>query len=96
MVIALRISNQSLLEDASLEEAWGFGQVLALVIFGSTLVECAKSLEGMTISTLVGSPRAIVLIMAGYYSWSKDERSGKASIADKPDRIELNRRTTLP
>ena len=46
-VVALRVSNQSLLNDASLEEAWGFGQVLALVMFGSTVVECAKSLEGM-------------------------------------------------
>ena len=47
MVIALRVSNQSLLDDAALEEEWGFGQVLALIMFGSTLVECAKRLEGM-------------------------------------------------
>lgn len=50
MVIALRVSNQSLLNDASLEEEWGFGQVLALVMFGSTLIECAKSWEGMILS----------------------------------------------
>ena len=47
MMIALRVSNSNLLNDAPSEKSWGFGQVLALVMLGTTLVECAKSLEGM-------------------------------------------------
>lgn len=53
MVISLRISNHSLLKDASLEQEWGFGQVLALVMLGSTLMECARSLEGMPVDYLL-------------------------------------------
>ena len=44
-LVALRVSNQRLL-DSSLEDQWGFAQVLALVMLGSTLLECARSLEG--------------------------------------------------
>ncbi len=47
MAIALRISNQSLLDNPSIEEQWGFAQVLAVVMLGATLVQCAESLEGM-------------------------------------------------
>ena len=45
-VIALRVSNQHLLDNAKLEEQWGFGQILALVMLGTTLLECAKGVEG--------------------------------------------------
>ena len=45
ILAALRVSNEPLLES-SLENQWGFGQVLALVMLGSTLLECARSLEG--------------------------------------------------
>ena len=44
-LVALRVSNQPLL-DSSLEDQWGFAQVLALVMLGSTLLECARSLDG--------------------------------------------------
>ena len=44
-LVALRVSNQPLL-DSSLEDQWGFAQVLALVMLGSTLLECTRSLEG--------------------------------------------------
>lgn len=43
-LVALRVSNQPLL-DNSLEDQWGFAQILALVMLGSTLLECARSLE---------------------------------------------------
>ena len=46
IAISLRISNQSLLNDPSLEEQWGFGQVLAVVMLGATIIQCAKCLEG--------------------------------------------------
>ena len=45
--IALRISNQSLLDNPSLEEQWGFGQILAVVMLGATVVQCGTCLEGM-------------------------------------------------
>ena len=48
-VIALRISNQELLNNAALEEQWGFGQILALIMLGATLLECAKALEGRSL-----------------------------------------------
>ena len=48
MAISLRISNQSLLDDPSLEEQWGFGQILAVVMLGATVVQCGTCLEGIT------------------------------------------------
>ena len=45
--ISLRISNQDLLDDPSLEEQWGFGQILAVVMLGATVVQCGTCLEGM-------------------------------------------------
>jgi hypothetical protein len=44
-VVALRVSNQSHLQGDS-ENAWGFGQIVAMVLFGATLVECWKGYEG--------------------------------------------------
>ena len=44
-LVALRVSNQPLL-DSSLEDQWGFAQILALVMLGSTLLECTRSLDG--------------------------------------------------
>lgn len=46
MVTSVHIANQGLLDNASLEQQWGFGQILPLIMAGSTVVECAKSLEG--------------------------------------------------
>lgn len=46
-VYTLRISNQSLLDDHSIEDQWGFGQILAVVMLGATVVQCGTCLEGM-------------------------------------------------
>lgn len=46
-VIALRASNESLLAGDS-ENAWGFGQIVALVLSAASLVECAKAISGMS------------------------------------------------
>jgi len=43
MVTSLRVSNQGLLDNV---RQWVFGQILAPIVAGSTVVECAKSLEG--------------------------------------------------
>ena len=48
--ISLRISNQSLLDNPSIEEQWGFGQILAVVMLGATVVQCGACLEGTYIS----------------------------------------------
>ena len=48
MAIWLRISNQTLLDDSSLEEQWGFGQILAVVMLGAIVVQCGTCLEGIT------------------------------------------------
>ena len=50
MAISLRISNQSLLDNPSLEQKWGFGQLLAVVMLGATVVQCGTCLEGRYIS----------------------------------------------
>ena len=47
--ISLRISNQSLLDDPSVEEKWGFGQILAVVMLGATVIQCGACLEGIYI-----------------------------------------------
>lgn len=47
--ISLRISNQSLLDNPSVEENWGFGQILAVVMLGATLIQCGACLEGINI-----------------------------------------------
>lgn len=45
-LVALRISNQPLLDNVALEDQWGFGQVIAVIMLFATLLECAKSVEG--------------------------------------------------
>ncbi len=45
MVIALWVLNQGLLEG-ELENTWGFGQVAALVMVGSTVIECMRGIRG--------------------------------------------------
>ena len=47
--ISLRISNQSLLDNPAIEEHWGFGQILAVVMLGATVVRCGTCLEGISI-----------------------------------------------
>ena len=49
MAISLRISNQSLLDNPSVEEKWGFGQILAVVMLGATVIQCGVCLEGINI-----------------------------------------------
>lgn len=46
ILVALRISNQSLLDNVTLEDQWGFGQVIAIIMLAATLLECAKGVEG--------------------------------------------------
>ncbi|CEI41545.1 unnamed protein product [Fusarium venenatum] len=41
MTIALRAGNESLLSGDS-ENAWGFGQIVALILYAATLLECIK------------------------------------------------------
>ena len=48
--ISHRVSNQSLLDNPSLEEQWRFGQILAVVMLGATVIQCGTCLEGMYIS----------------------------------------------
>ena len=47
--ISLRVSNQSLLDNPSVEEKWGFGQILAVVMLGATVIQCGAFLEGINI-----------------------------------------------
>jgi hypothetical protein len=51
-VIALRATNQSLLQGGSEESSWGFGQTVAMVMLGGTLIECCKGLKGMAPNVL--------------------------------------------
>lgn len=44
-VIALKAANQPFLQGDS-ENMWGFGQVVAMVMFGATLTECCKGVKG--------------------------------------------------
>jgi hypothetical protein len=44
-LISLRMTNNLFLED-DLGSDWGFGQVVAVVMSGATLVECAKGCKG--------------------------------------------------
>ena len=45
-LVALRISNEPLLDNAALENEWGFGQVVAIMMLAATLLECARGFEG--------------------------------------------------
>lgn len=45
MLVALRKSNMKLLSGDQ-EDSWGFGQIVALVMLGSTVVECLRGLKG--------------------------------------------------
>lgn len=44
-VFALRASNHDLLQGDS-ENDWGFGQIVALIMVGQTLVECCRAVHG--------------------------------------------------
>jgi hypothetical protein len=45
MAIALRVANERLLSGDS-ENAWGFGQIVALILCAATLLECVKGVLG--------------------------------------------------
>jgi len=45
-VFALRAANQHLLSGES-ENTWGFGQIVALIMVGQTLVEFCRGVKGM-------------------------------------------------
>ena len=45
-LLTLRISNEPLLDNTALENEWGFGQVVAMLMLAATLLECARSFEG--------------------------------------------------
>ena len=44
-VFALRVSNEHLLTGES-ENAWGFGQIVALVMLAQTFIECFRGIKG--------------------------------------------------
>lgn len=46
ILVALRTANQPLLDNAALEDQWGIGQVIAIMMLVATLLECCKSVEG--------------------------------------------------
>ena len=99
MVIALRLSNQSLLNDASLEEQWGSAQVLALAMFGATLVECAKRLEDMRVDYFCPKPAwrsEISQCMQNIVLGVKDDCDSKATTAEAPNELQLDRRKIFP
>lgn len=48
MLLALRNSNQLYLSGES-ENTWGFGQVVALVLLGSTILKCIQAFTGIII-----------------------------------------------
>jgi hypothetical protein len=54
-VIALRAVNQPLLEGGS-ENSWGFGQVVAIIMLGGTLLECYKGFSGKCMYTFFFLP----------------------------------------
>lgn len=47
MVIAIRESNESSL-TGDFENTWGFGQIVALVLFMPTFTECVVGFAGMS------------------------------------------------
>lgn len=64
IVMALRVSNQSLLDNIALEDQWGFGQVIAIVMLVVTLLECAKGLEGEFVVSFYARKRSYALLTA--------------------------------
>ena len=64
ILVALRVSNQSLLDNVALEDQWGFGQVIAIVMLVATLLECAKGLEGEFVVSFYARERSYVLLTA--------------------------------
>ncbi|KAK2746305.1 hypothetical protein FQN55_005733 [Onygenales sp. PD_40] len=44
-IVALRVANTDLLEGGSEENDWTFGQVVAIVMLGGTLLECYKGIR---------------------------------------------------
>ena len=62
ILVALRISNQSLLDNVALEDQWGFGQVIAIVMLVATLLECAKGLEGVLVVGFCARDRSYILL----------------------------------
>ena len=70
--ISLFASNQSLLDNPAIEEKWGFGQILAVVMLGATVIRCGTCLEGIDItSTPINSRLAKLHEPTEYYSWRK-------------------------
>lgn len=47
--ISLRISNQALLDNPAIEDKCGFGQILAVVMLGATIIQCGACVEGIDV-----------------------------------------------
>ena len=58
MTVALRISNESLLEGDS-ENSWGFGQIISLVLVVDTLIRCGRAVFDVSRSGSQRKPRQI-------------------------------------
>lgn len=79
ILVALRVSNQPLLDNLALEEQWGFGQVIAIIMLVATLLECAKGLEGKLIVIFSYSRTHLCstnILRLEYFSWKKKEIVG--------------------
>ncbi|KAK0627344.1 hypothetical protein B0T14DRAFT_512456 [Immersiella caudata] len=58
MTVALRVSNESLLEGDS-ENSWGFGQIISLVLVADTLIRCGRAVYDVSRSGSERKPRQV-------------------------------------
>ncbi len=77
ILVALRTANQPLLDNAALEDQWGFAQVIAIMMLVATLLECARSGEG-ELAIIFFMLANVYLCSANspcleYFSWKKEE-----------------------
>jgi heme/copper-type cytochrome/quinol oxidase subunit 4 len=91
-LLALRASNEKLLNSGTTEQEWGFGQVVAVMLLGSNVLGLLNGVQGMFVCFAM-SPRCITINKAvklthptDYREWKKlvaehraEERSGAAA-----------------
>ncbi len=100
ILVALRTANQPLLDNAALEDQWGFAQVIAIMMLVATLLECAKSVEGELV--IIFSCFRTCICSANrprleYFSWKKEEaiRKSEKTELEKKHAL-LSRSKSLP
>jgi hypothetical protein len=80
-LLALRASNEKLLNSGTTEQEWGFGQVVAVMLLGSNVLGFLNGVQGMFVCFAM-SPRCIMINKAVKLTHPTDYREWKKLVTE--------------